>query len=84
MVQILYFARFRERLGLEHERLTLAAGVRDVGGLLDCLRARDENWAEVLRDDARVHVAVNCRLAGVATPIADGDEVALFPPVTGG
>lgn len=84
MVQILYFARLRERLGLEREQLTLASGIRDVGGLLDCLRARDERWAEALQDGAYVRVAVNCRLASVTTPIAEGDEVALFPPVTGG
>lgn len=83
-MRILYFARLRERLGLEREQLTLAPDVRDVGGLLDCLRARGEHWAETLQDDARVRVAVNCQLASAATPIAEGDEVALFPPVTGG
>lgn len=84
MVQILYFARLRERLGLEREQLMLPPDVRDVHGLLGRLRARGEPWSEALQDGAHLRVAVNCRLASGATPIAEGDEIAVFPPVTGG
>lgn len=84
MVQILYFAQLRERLGMEREQLTLAPGVRDVRSLMAALRQRGVPWAETLREAVHVRVAVNCTMAGAETPVADGDEVALFPPVTGG
>jgi molybdopterin synthase sulfur carrier subunit len=84
MVQILYFAQLRERLGMEREQLALAPGINDVHSLVAALRQRGAPWGETLRDAAYVRVAVNCTMASAETPVADGDEVALFPPVTGG
>ena len=84
MVTLMYFARLREALGTGTERVELTAGLRDVGGLLDSLRARGGAWAEELAPGRTVRVAVNKEMAEPATPLRDGDEVALFPPVTGG
>lgn len=84
MVEVLYFAQLRERLGMEREQLALAPGVHDVRSLIAALRQRGVPWVETLRDAAHVRVAVNCTMASAETPVADGDEVALFPPVTGG
>lgn len=78
---VLYFARLRESLGLAREEITLQASV---GELLDLLRARGTLWQELLNDAKNVRVAVNQDLAARDTPLKDGDEVALFPPVTGG
>lgn len=83
MVEILYFAQLRELLGREREQMMLAPGVRDVRSLMAALRERGAPWGETLRN-AAVRVAVNRTMAGAETPVADGDEIALFPPVTGG
>jgi molybdopterin synthase sulfur carrier subunit len=58
--------------------------VRDVAGLLLWLRQRGGAHAEALRDLSVIRVAVNQEYVGPDHPIRDGDEVALFPPVTGG
>lgn len=83
-MKILYFAWLRARIGCAEEELALAPGVRDVAGLLDWLQRRGPRYAEALRDLAVVRVAVNQDYVGREHPLRDSDEVALFPPVTGG
>ena len=56
----------------------------DVAGLIAHLRARGGAWSEALAPGALVRVAVNQEMADAATHVNDGDEVAFFPPVTGG
>jgi len=80
----LYFAWLRARIGHAEEDLAVPAEVRDVAGLLLWLRGRGGGYAEALRDLSVVRVAVNQEYVGTDHPIHDGDEVALFPPVTGG
>ena len=82
-INVLYFARFREKLGAEREALALPAPAT-VQGLLDQLAARGGAWAEQLGPGRNVLVAVNQQMAGRDGALADGDEVAVFPPVTGG
>jgi molybdopterin synthase sulfur carrier subunit len=83
-VKLLYFAWLRARIGQAQEELLLPAEVRDVAGLLEWLQRRGGGYAEALRDLSVVRVAVNQDYVGRDHPIRDGDEVALFPPVTGG
>jgi molybdopterin synthase sulfur carrier subunit len=83
-VDVLYFASLRERLGVDREAVTLDAGVADLAGLLAQLRGRGGRWAEVLADDGRVLMAINQEMARARDAINDGDEIGLFPPVTGG
>ena len=83
-MKLLYFAWLRARIGHAEEDLALPAGVRDVAGLLAWLQARDGSYAEALRDLSVIRVAVNQDYVGRDHPIRAGDEVALFPPVTGG
>jgi molybdopterin synthase sulfur carrier subunit len=83
-VKLLYFAWLRARIGHAEEELTLPAEVHDVAGLVDWLRRRGDNYANALRDPNVIRVAVNQEYVGPDHPIRDGDEVALFPPVTGG
>ena len=81
MLSVLFFARLRERLGCE--RLTVDAA-DDVGALVRRLAAeRGADWASALAED-EVVVAVNQVVAGPETRLAPGDEVAFFPPTTGG
>ncbi|MEW5944414.1 MAG: molybdopterin converting factor subunit 1 [Pseudomonadota bacterium] len=84
MVTLLYFARLRETLGLPSEEVELPAGVATVEGLTEWLRRRGGAWAEELAPVKPVRVAVNQEMAAPQTALADGDEVAFFPPVTGG
>ncbi len=77
-------AWLRARIGQAEEELSLPAQVRDVAGLLEWLQGRGGGYAEALRDLSVIRVAVNQDYVGRDHPIRDGDEVALFPPVTGG
>ena len=83
-MKLLYFAWLRARIGHAEEDLAVPAEVRDVAGLLVWLQGRDGAHAEALRDLSVIRVAVNQDYVGPDHPIRDGDEVALFPPVTGG
>lgn len=81
---LLYFARLREDLALAEERLDFDPRFASVGKLLDVLRQRDAKWASALSAERPFRVAVNQDLADAASLLKDGDEVAFFPPVTGG
>ena len=84
MVTLLLFASLRETLGLAREQVALPPGTPTVSSLVDALRTRDERWSEAFAPGKRWRVAVNQRMADLATPLKPGDEVAFFPPVTGG
>ena len=84
MVTLLYFAGLRESLGCSCEQVQLPAGSPTVSSLLDQLRSRDDRWTAAFAPGERWRVAVNQQMADLATPLKPGDEVAFFPPVTGG
>ncbi|MGH7059253.1 MAG: molybdopterin converting factor subunit 1 [Stellaceae bacterium] len=83
-MKLLYFAWLRARIGCAEEEVALPPGVGDVAGLLDWLRARGPAYAAALADLSVVRVAVNQDYVGPEHAVRDGDEVAIFPPVTGG
>lgn len=83
MIKLLYFAGLREALGTAGEELALPAGVSSVGALRDHVAARGEPWAALSRT-RNLRAAVNQMMAGPESEVRDGDEVAFFPPVTGG
>lgn len=83
MLKILYFAGLRERLGRGSEEVALPAEVADVAGLRDFLAARGGPW-ESLATLRNLRYAVNQDMARLDSPLHAGDEVAFFPPVTGG
>lgn len=82
MINVLYFASFREMLGKGDEQIKLESAT--VNELLEQLAARGEEWAMALRDNQNLQIAVNHDVAQRDTVIKAGDEVAFFPPVTGG
>jgi len=84
VVTVLYFARLREALDRDREQLVLPAEVKNVGALRDLLRARGGAWERELAALKPVRVAVNQSMAGMDQAIHAGDEIAFFPPVTGG
>jgi len=83
MLSILYFASVRERLGRSAEELALPAGVTDVASLIRHLGQRGGDWENLARI-RNLRCAVNQQMVSLDSPIADGDELAFFPPVTGG
>ena len=82
-VKVLFFAGVREALGVGSESLDLPAGVGTVGALRDLLAARGVPWT-VLATTKNLRAAVNQQMVGPDAPVQAGDEVAFFPPVTGG
>jgi molybdopterin synthase sulfur carrier subunit len=81
---LVYLARLREAFGTASERIVPPAGVTTVAGLRGWLAARGGAWTAELAPGRSVRIAVNHDLALPDTPVRPGDEVALFPPVTGG
>ena len=84
MVTLLYFASLRESLGCSREQLALPSGNPTVSMLIEALRNREGRWTEAFAPGKTWRVAVNQQMADLATPVKAGDEVAFFPPVTGG
>jgi molybdopterin synthase sulfur carrier subunit len=84
VVTLLYFASLRETLGCSREEVSLPSGNSTVSSLVERLRSRDSRWTEAFAPGKSWRVAVNQRMADLATPLKAGDEVAFFPPVTGG
>ena len=84
-VRLVYLARLREAFGRAGETLELPSGeAPSVAGVVHALAGRGGVWAAELAPGRAVRFAVNHRLAPRDHVLADGDEVAILPPVTGG
>ena len=81
-VKVLYFAGLREQLGTSGEDLDVSPTT--VAGLRSQLMARGGAWQSALAQGRALRVAVNLEMAQPTTPVKPGDEIAFFPPVTGG
>lgn len=84
MVKVLYFARLKESLKYSIEEMDLPADVRDIAALKRHLAGRGGVWQEIFTGKQVVRGAINHALVADDAMINDGDEVAFFPPVTGG
>lgn len=82
MIDVLYFAWVRERIGLPKERVETSAGT--VSELVAELSAREERYAMAFSDLSALRVAVDQELTDFDAPLAGAREVAFFPPMTGG
>ena len=82
MIDVLYFAWVRERIGLPRERIETSAVT--VADLVDELRGREERYAAAFADLSALRVALDQELASFDAPLAGVREVAFFPPMTGG
>ena len=84
MIRVILFASLREKLGCDFKEVSLPSQGRSVADLIRHLvEVNGPHWQQVLGDE-QVMVAVNQEIAGLDACITDGDEVAFFPPVTGG
>jgi molybdopterin synthase sulfur carrier subunit len=82
MIDVLYFAWVRERIGLARERVDSQAAT--VAALVDELRAREDRYAAAFADISALRVALDQELADFDAPLSGVREVAFFPPMTGG
>ncbi len=83
-IKILYFAWLREKTGTGEEEFLLPQGVDTIAALIGALRSRSPAFDAAFATPKLVRAAVNQVFAAPDTPLAPGDEVAFFPPVTGG
>jgi molybdopterin synthase sulfur carrier subunit len=83
-VKVLWFANLREQIGTNVEVIDLPDSASTVAGLRLHLMKRGAAWQNALADMKVVRVAVNQDMAAAGAPLNHGDEVAFFPPVTGG
>ena len=85
MITILFFASIREVLGINREQFSISTLAHaDVASLIAHLRLRNAAFSDALAPTSNYRVAVNQVMANPQTAISNGDEVAFFPPVTGG
>lgn len=84
MANILYFASLAESLGLRSESLALPQDCRNVTELVALLRARGEPFDSAFGGNTRILVAINQEMSEPDAAISNSDEIAFFPPVTGG
>ncbi len=83
-MKVLYFAWLRQRIGTGEERVDPPAEVATAGQLIDWLKTRGPGYETAFKDANAVKIAVNQTFGSRETPVAANDEVAFFPPVTGG
>jgi molybdopterin synthase sulfur carrier subunit len=83
-MRVRYFAWLRQRLGTEAEEVELPAGITRAGDVLPWLRTLSARHEAALDEAHAIGIAVNHVRARPDDPVSDADEVALFPPVTGG
>lgn len=84
MIDVLYFAWVRQRVGKGAESLPLPHGVNNVQSLMRYLQTLSDGHDAGLHQPDKIRVSVNQEFVTLDHPVSDGDEVAFFPPVTGG
>lgn len=83
-MKLLYFAWLKTRTGRAEEELSPPEGVATVGALVDWLKMRGPGYQAAFAEMRAVRTAVNQEYVGLDHPVRAGDEVAFFPPMTGG
>lgn len=83
-MKLLYFAWVRQKIGRSEEDVSPPASVTSVSRLIDFLKSRGEGYEAAFRDLKALRVAVNQQHSGFDAAIGPDDEIAFFPPVTGG
>ena len=83
-MKLLYFASVRQKIGRSEEDFTAPAGVKTVADVIAALRAKGPEYAEAFRNTERLRCAVNQNHVDFNAAVTAHDEIAFFPPVTGG
>ena len=83
-MKILYFSWIKDKLGKSHEEMQLNENIKTVNDLITLLKKNNENYEDVFKDTSSIKVSINMETARFEDSIHDNDEVAFFPPMTGG
>lgn len=83
IIRVCYFARIREQMKLNEESLSMPDG-SSIDQVVNFLRLRGEPWSQALAADQKILTAVNHEMSKGNKVLQNGDELAFFPPVTGG
>ncbi|MBV1869912.1 MAG: molybdopterin converting factor subunit 1 [Gammaproteobacteria bacterium] len=83
-IKVCYFARLREQLGVSDEFINLPDHCASISSVRALLQKRDETWHQAFASDQSVLTALNHEMVTSDQQLEAGDELAFFPPVTGG
>ena len=83
-MKVLYFSWIKDKLGKSHEEIQVSDNIKTINDLITLLKQNNENYKDVFEDTSSIKVSINMETAGFEDSIHDNDEVAFFPPMTGG
>ena len=83
-MNLVYFAWIRVKMGVSGEHIDPPQNIKDIEGLIDWLKQRNPIANETFSDISNIRIAVNQEYVSINHPVKPGDEIAFFPPVTGG
>ena len=83
-MKILYFSWIKDKLGKSHEEIQLNDNIKTINDLVTSLKQSNEDYLDVFKDTSSIKVSINMETAEFEDRIHDNDEVAFFPPMTGG
>ena len=83
-MKLLYFAWIRVKMGVSGEHIDPPKNIKDIEGLINWIKQRNPVSNEVFSDISNIRFAVNQEYVDIGHPVQAGDEIAFFPPVTGG
>ena len=83
-MNILYFSWIKDKLDKTKENITIDENISSVAELIAFLKSKDETYKEVFKDITSIRVSINMETANLEDPISINDEIAFFPPMTGG
>ena len=83
-MKVLYFSWIKDKLGKSHEEIELNNNIKTINDLIGLLKQNNENYKDVFEDTSSIKVSINMETARFEDSIHENDEVAFFPPMTGG
>ena len=83
-MKVLYFSWIKDKLGKSHEEIQIKDKINTINDLIILLKNTNETYKEVFEDTSSIKVSINMEVARFEDSIHDNDEIAFFPPMTGG
>ena len=83
-MKILYFSWIKDKIGKTHENIDIRDNIKTIEDLIAFLKKSNESYEEVFKDISSIKVSINMETANFKDQINNNDEVAFFPPMTGG